>query len=299
MDLNPHVEFSKNYEFKSEIKNATRYIDDALCVLISETDLTGEEIYKLFIDRIQDTHNYFLKPLEKTKALLNALKANDFREDIAPYFTTNESKKIDSFNSDYNTVASYLENESKENEDNKIKELKEKILDIDLEDCQFAEDQSHSIRVIGADAYKIVCLAFEQDQNIDIKKYPIDINLYNSLDNKTNLNCSAKSISNLWNNTIKNMLIDKAISNIFSLYSSYIKDTWKFDYKNELSYFVACITETEARTNFKSIFDIMYFCDQWIDKCKKEILILCNDIQDNFDPKIKSTVKLHIKTLTS
>jgi hypothetical protein len=270
-----------------EIKNAINNIDDALCVLVSDTDLSGEEIYKLLVERVEDAHNYFLNPLKKTTSLLNALKAYNPREEF----------NLSDFN--YDTIANYLETENKEKETNKIEELKENIYSNFFKNCKYTEDTKHSIRVIGSDAYQIVSSAFEQDQNIDIKKYPIDIALYNSLDNKVNLNCSAESIASLWNQTIRNALIDKTIYNVFYMYGIYIKDPWKADYKNTLQKFVVFINEQEARTNFQSVFDLMHGCDQWMNKCTKEILFLCHKVQDNFDPKIKSIVEDHIKMLES
>jgi hypothetical protein len=287
--------------------------DDVLTSLIADTDLSGQEIYDLILERIEDAYNYFSEPTKKTAELKSLIKKFESKPlDVKDIFFTSETpiafyddKIVNKLNSTYDTIKNYLEEEDKAKEEQALVELKERLEESFIDNSGFHFDSDQKIRVVGQHSYSIVRECFQEEFDMDILKYPINIKLQpEPIDGDRTLGIPSQLLVRMWNDKLNPNIIRHATSFTFSLYGKYIKDMWEQE-KLFLSVPYASLVQYSKKhevlsskilidsKNICTLFDLIECCDEWIDKTVAAIL----SRSTQFDPKIKDIIDYHLKML--
>lgn len=249
-------------KFNSTIDNAISNLDDALSTLISETDLSGTEIYELILQRVEDTYEYFNKPKTKCQELFDLFN------------NRTQKPKIN-----YEETVSFLKSEDeKQSNEFDTKNKKEDVQD----------------KSISSKAYEIVVDSFAQELNIDVRQVPITAGLVDF----DGLDLFYEDVAKVWNKQIREKIIRHAETRAIELFGQNMKEMWNED-NDATSITVPAITEIDAEHMFTSVFDVMYLSDHWIDVYTCHFLKTELIIKNNYKPSSVSAINAFISSLES
>ena len=283
------------------LDNAISNFDDAIFTLITETELSGEEIYNLMIERVKDAHEYFLKPANKAQQILEKLQPTTDVQDkpkttqgsiklplqqdnlnFKSYLWTATSNLTEDHlpaNTSYEEVKYFLETEDQATE----RKNKQKTKSVQEE------------KSVSAEAYNIVVEAFAKELDIDVRQVAIN----SGLTEFDGLDLFYEDISKTWNKQIRSAIIKHCENHVFQLYGSSIKEMWDWDAGSSAKITVPAITEIDAKHMFKTLFDVMFICEHWINVYTCHLLKVELFIKHNIRPEAIQAVKSYINSLES